>query len=68
MKKKTIFWLGIFILAAMFISYFVKVRVDQGTNFILTSPLLGVLIFNNPFILGIYILIAIILIVNGIKN
>ena len=67
MKKKVYFWTGIIILAVIIISYFIKFQVDYGTNYAIKDSLLGMLIFHNPWILGLYILIVIFLILKGIK-
>lgn len=61
------FFSGILILAILFITYFIKVE-DKGSNYIVNEPLLGVLIFNNPLILLIYIVVSIIFIITGIKR
>ena len=68
MKKRILFWIGISILIIVAVSYFVKINVEQGSNYVVKSPLLRVLIFHNPFILGLYIMIALVLIIRGIKK
>ena len=68
MGKKVSFWSGIAILIVLVVGYFVKVRVDSGVNFIYLDSLLGIMIFHNPFILGLYILGAVVLIVKGRKQ
>ena len=67
-NRKLIFsGLGIFLVLA--ITYFIKLNVDDGQNYITVERILGIIIFHNPFVLAIYILVAIILIVKGfIKN
>jgi len=65
MGKKVSFWSGIAILIILAVSYFIKVRVDSGIDFIYFDSLLGIMIFHNPFILGLYILGAVVLIVKG---
>ncbi|MBX4212108.1 hypothetical protein KW787_01475 [Candidatus Pacearchaeota archaeon] len=55
--------LGIAILLIIGISYFIPIQVDGGANYSTTSSLLGIIIFYNPFILALYILIAIVLII-----
>ena len=66
MKKKVYFWIGIVILALMIISYFIKFQVDSGANYSTLDSLLGIMIFHNPWILGLYILIVIFLVIKGI--
>ncbi len=63
MGRKILFYVGILVLVFLAISFFITVKVDQGSNFIVETPLLGVLIFYNPFILALYILIAVVLII-----
>ena len=67
MKRKMYFSLGIIILLFLAISYFIRINTDQGNNYIVKSSLLGVIIFNNPFILGIYIFVGVILIIKSRK-
>ena len=64
MKKKVNFYLGISIIILLIISYFIKFTVEEGSNYALESSLLGAVIFYNPFILGIYLLIALVFIFN----
>ncbi len=64
MKNKSKRLIGISVLLLLVISFFIKIRIDEGANYYTESSLLGALIFYNPFILGLYILIAIYLIVN----
>ena len=66
-RGKVCFFTGIAIIALIIISYFIKVKMSSGFNYISYTPLLGVLIFHNPFILTLYVLIAIILVFYGIK-
>lgn len=68
MKRNYFLWLGAAVLLFLIISYFIKINIEQGANYIIKSSLLGVLIFNNPFVLGIYILISVIFIVKGFKK
>jgi len=65
MGKRFRFYAGIIILAFLIVSYFTKINLDRGSNYIVKSSLLGIIIFNNPFILGIYILISLILIIKS---
>jgi len=66
-KKRFLLILGIVLGILLIASYFITINVDKGTNFIVNSSLLGYLIFYNPFILGIYILVILILILKGLK-
>lgn len=61
------FWIGIVIVLVMLISYLIKVPIDDGSNYNTITPLLGILIFYNPFILGIYCFIALILLYKGLR-
>ena len=67
MRNKNYFWIGILILLFLFTSYFIKITTEKGANYEVKSSILGLLIFHNPFILGIYILIAIILMLKNNK-
>ena len=67
--KKRYFILGILVFFFLIAAYFVKLSV--GTDYgavlgVVEERLLGIIIFHNPFILGLYFLIGIILIVRGI--
>jgi len=59
------FGIGIFLVLGA--SYFVNINISSGNSITQTS-LLGILIFYNPFILALYLLIAIVLIMKGIKT
>ncbi|MBI3334229.1 hypothetical protein HYZ97_01975 [Candidatus Pacearchaeota archaeon] len=50
--------LGACILFLLGISYFITLPSDSGSNFVTQERLLGVLIFHNPFVLGIYLVLA----------
>ena len=65
--SKKYFFFGILIFLVLIVSYFVKFDIDSGANYNIEERLLGVIIFHNPFILGIYLLIGIILILRGMK-
>ena len=66
MTNKKYFFLGILIFLVLILSYLIKFDIDAGANYNIEERLLGVIIFHNPFILGIYLLIGIILILRGI--
>jgi len=57
---------GVVILFALVISYFIKINVESGANFSTTQPLLAKLIFESPIVLGVYVLIAVWLILSGL--
>ncbi len=63
MKKR--FYFGIVILLILLVSYFINISNFDGVS-ITNSSLLGILIFYNPFILGLWILIALALIGFGL--
>ncbi len=66
MRKKAFYLvIGILILIVLALSYFININIEKEAGYIVQTTLLGILIFYNPFILGIYILIAIILIAKG---
>lgn len=67
MKNKLLFYLGILILAILAISYFIQIE-TSGTNYIISTPLLGILIFHSPIVLIIYTLIALFLIYKGLDK
>lgn len=61
-------WIGIAILIIIVVSYFITIEIDSGFNYTTNSKLLGILIFHNPFVLALYILIGIILIFYGFRR
>ncbi|PIN89926.1 hypothetical protein COU60_02430 [Candidatus Pacearchaeota archaeon CG10_big_fil_rev_8_21_14_0_10_34_76] len=67
-KQKLYLYFGIGIFLALTFSYFIKIPLNSGSNYVTTTSILGLLMFYNPFILGAYIVIATILIYNGIKK
>ena len=67
MTNKKYFFLGILIFLVLILSYLIKFDIDAGANYNIEERLLGVIIFHNHFILGIYLLIGIILILRGMK-
>ncbi len=68
MKEKKYFLIGIGILAILILSYFIDIDVESGSNYNVKSSLLGALIFYNPFILGLYILISTVFILKSFKK
>ena len=70
MKIKNIwaFSAGIFVLVFLLVAYLVKINIDSGANYNIETPLLGILIFYNLFVLGFYVLIALVLIVFGLRG
>ena len=65
--NKLIIAIGVIFLLLLGVSYFINVTVDQGTNFMTNSSLLGIIIFYNPLILGIYVAAGAIFILAGIS-
>jgi len=61
-------YLGLGLLVFLFLAYFIPLTVDSGENYIVNDRLLGVLIFHNIFVLGIYILIGLVLIFLDMKK
>ena len=59
---------GVIISVILISTYFIKINIEQGSNYITKSSLLGILIFYNPFVMAIYVLIIILLIAKGIKK
>lgn len=51
-------FVGFGILLVLAVSYFIKIEVDSGSNFVVNDSLLGIVIFHNPFVLGLYVLIG----------
>ncbi len=68
MKKQVIFYSGIGFAVFLAVSYFIKIPLDSGRNYLTFDSLLGIIIFHNPFILAIYVLIAILLIIKGMRK
>jgi uncharacterized membrane protein len=66
-KNKKYFGIGIGALIFLILSYFIKIPIESGTNYLITDSLLGILIFHNLYILIIYSLIAIFLIWKSLK-
>ncbi len=69
--RKIPLYIGVGILLFLVIAYFIPVfyeEVEQGAMINVESLLLGEIIFHNPFVLGLYFLIAIFFIVQGVKN
>ena len=67
-RNRLCFFGGITVIVLLIISYFIKVKIGSGFNYIAYTPLLGILIIHNPFILALYILIAVFLIFYGIRR
>lgn len=67
-KLRWQFWPGIAILVLLASSYLIQIPTQAGQTYVTYTHLLSLLIFYNPIILGLYILIAIILIFFGIKD
>ena len=67
-KEKIYFYFGIAVLILLGIFYFIDINLENGQNYSTRTRLLGILIFYNPFILALYILIALILIAKGFKE
>ncbi len=65
-KKRISLLIGLGIIALLIISYFIPITTDKGLNYIINDSLLGIIIFHNPFVLGLYILIGVIFIWRGI--
>lgn len=59
---------GIAIVLILTASYFIKINVDSGSNYLTSDSLLGIIIFHNPFILALYVLIAVVLGIKGAKR
>ena len=66
MKKILYLTSGVFILLVLAVSYFINVNAEEGGNYVIQTPLLGILIFHNPLILTLYIIIVVYLIIRGI--
>ncbi len=62
------FWVGIAIFAILIICYFINISVDTGSNYLTYDTLLGIIIFHNPFILGIFILIGAVFVYLGLRK
>jgi len=67
-KENICLALGILILLFLTASYFIKIDLDSGANYNLETRLLAVLIFYNLFFLALYILIAVSLILIGLRK
>lgn len=67
MKKNGFFWTGFGILVFLAVAYFIRVPIEFGADYIVRSSLLGVLIFHNVFVFGIYVLVGLFFIWKGLK-
>jgi surface polysaccharide O-acyltransferase-like enzyme len=69
-KKRNLylFVVGIVLAVFMFISYFIKINVESGVNYNVQDSLLGIIIFHNPIVLALYLLISITLIYPFLHN
>lgn len=66
--NKKSFYSGISLFIIIIISYFIKFSSSEGPNYIVYDSLLGKLVFHNPLILAIYLLISGTLIFIGTKK
>lgn len=66
--KKILFWIGISLAILMVLSYFIKVNIDSGANYLIEDSVLGIIIFHNILVFTIYIIILILLIVPFLIN
>ena len=66
-KNKVYFYTGIVILFLIGVFYFINIPYDSGNNFYTQASLLSVVIFFNPFVLWLYILISIVLIAKSVS-
>lgn len=64
----TLFTTGVTLTIFMFISYFIKINIESGANYNVQDSLLGIIIFHNPIVLAIYVLIVITLIYPFLHN
>ena len=67
-KRDFSLWSGIIIVILLLASFFVKIKVDSGANFVIKDSLLGILIFHNPAVFGFYILVVGWLVYQGISG
>ena len=61
------FWIGIVIAVILIASAFLEVSISEPGR-ITNTPILGLLIFYNPLVLAIYIMIALFFIYKGLKG
>ncbi len=66
-ENKKYFKIGIGTLLFLILSYFIKIPIGSGTNYLIIDSLLGILIFHKLYILIIYSLIAMFLILKSLK-
>jgi hypothetical protein len=67
-KQKTYLILGISILLILLLTLFIKIQAPSGPGENTITPILAILIFRSPIMLGIYILIALFLIWKGLAK
>jgi hypothetical protein len=62
------FCFGVFIILFLIVSYFIKIEVDSGANYLVVDTLLGIVIFHSLFVFIIYLFVAALLIFMGFKR
>ena len=67
-KNKFAFIFGVSIILIMMILYFVKTDIDSVANYVTETSVLGIIIFYSPLVLTLYVLIALVLIVFGLRG
>ena len=68
LASKPKFCIGIIIATILIISYFIKINIDEGTNYQIQDTLLGIIIFHSPIIFSIYLAVITALIILGIRK
>lgn len=66
--NKLRFTIGLGIIVFLLFSYFFRIEIESGANYVITDTLLGIIIFHSFFVLVLYILIAAFFIFTGVRN
>ena len=67
-SRKNLTIIGIILLVFLGISYFIKIDIDSGSNYIVKDSLLGIIIFHSWIVLLIYIALCLALMWFGIRK
>lgn len=65
LRRKAFLIAGIAWLVFLGVAYGLPVQTEAGDNYIIEDTLLGIAIFHNPLILGLYMLVGVALVAAG---
>lgn len=67
-SRKILFWIGLIIIVLLGASYFIKINIDSGTNYNVEESILAIIIFQNVWVLVLYLLVCAFLMFFGIRK